>query len=109
MPRIRQLITLIGIAGILTVNAHAQSASRATVQIHFSAHQTCKVGDADVSCDQVGKKLLALRIPLDADIHLNADTDSKASMLLPILKSAKESLERAGYKVKRALVTSGAP
>jgi hypothetical protein len=109
MPRMRQLITLIAIAGILTVNAHAQSVSRPTVQIHFSVHQTCIVADSDVSCDQVGKKLLALRVPLDADIHLNADTNSKASMLLPMLKSAKESLERAGYKVKRALVTSGAP
>jgi hypothetical protein len=109
MPRMRQLITLIAIAGILTVNARAQSASRPTVQIHFSAHQTCIVADSDVSCDQVGNKLLALRIPLDADIHLNADTNSKASMLLPMLKSARESLERAGYKVKRALVTSGAP
>ena len=109
MPRMRQLITLIAIARILTVDAHAQSALRPTVQIHFSAHQTCIIADSDVSCDQVGNKLLALRIPLDADIHLNADTNSKASMLLPMLKSARESLERSGYKVKRALVTSGAP
>ena len=53
MPRKRQLITLIAIAWILTVDADAQSASRPTVQIHFSAHQTCIVGDSDVSCDQV--------------------------------------------------------
>jgi hypothetical protein len=109
MPRMGQLITLIAFAGILTIDAHAQSASRPTVQIHLSTHQTCIVGDSDVSCDQVGDKLLALRIRLDADIHLNADTNSKASILLPLIKSAKESLERAGYKVKRALVTSGAP
>src|SRR5258708_16132813 len=101
MTRMRQLITLIAIAGILTVNAHAQSASRPTVQIHFSAHRTCIVADSDVSCDQVGNKLLALRFPLDADIHLNADTNSKASILLPMFKTSKKSLHRPAHKTKR--------
>ena len=55
MPRMRQLITLIAIAGILAVNAQAQSASSPTVQIHFSAHQTCIVADSDVSCDKLGR------------------------------------------------------
>src|SRR5579871_4438028 len=100
---------LIGLVGVLIANANAQAPTRLTVQIRFSTHQTCLIGDADIPCSEVGAKLHDLRIPLDADIHLIGDPNGKAQIVLPLFTSAKDSLERAGYSVKRGYITSGAP
>ena len=100
----RRLLAAIVVAGVMMVDARAQSSSRPMVQIGFPAHQTCVMGDTDVPCGELGSRLRALQIPLDADIHFIGDLEPKGNDFVALFYNAAESLERAGYKIKRAYI-----
>ena len=95
-------------AGLLLAKVEAQETSRPTVQIRFSTHQTSLVAGADMPCREIGERLLAMKIPLSTDIHIIGNPTDKDSDILPLVTSANQSLERAGYSVKRAYVTTPA-
>jgi hypothetical protein len=99
-------ILLVG--SVLIAGVEAQAPSRSTITIRFSTHQTCLVADADIPCGEVGEKLRAQQVPLNADIHIIGNLDAKASVVLPLLDSLNQSLERVGYQVKRAYITTPA-
>jgi hypothetical protein len=96
-------------AGLLLTKAEAEEPSRPSIQVRLSTHQTCLVAGADIPCREIGEKLLAMKIPLSADIHIVGNVTDKASDVLPLVTSANQSLERAGYSVKRAYITTPAP
>lgn len=75
----------------------ASSQSKSDVTIHMSAvRQTCLIGSLDVPCSGVGAKLRDQGTPLDAHIHLIADTGSTYE----IVSAALKSLRDAGFRLK---------
>jgi len=66
-----------------------------------SARNLCLIASAEIPCGEVGSRLRALNVPLDADIHVRGDTGASYALV----SSAFESLKKAGYTIKTAYVT----
>jgi biopolymer transport protein ExbD len=66
-----------------------------------SVRNTCLIASAEIPCGEVGSKLRALNVPLDADIHVKGDTGVTYSLV----HSVFESLKKAGYSTKVGFVT----
>ena len=71
------------------------------VQVRISS-ETCLVGKLNISCSDVGAKLLELGTPLDADIHVSGDAHASYSAI----STALESLRNAGFKLKIGYISA---
>jgi hypothetical protein len=59
--------------------------TEAAVQVHVPA-ETCLVGNLDISCSDVGAKLLELGTPLDTQVHVVGDAHASYKATSRLLK-----------------------
>ena len=62
--------------------------------VRLSSQKSCFIADIAVTCRDVGAKLKAMQVPLNADIHLSVNASVRYDMTVPAL----ESLTEAGYR-----------
>ena len=76
--------------------------SEQTTEIRLSsALNTCFIADVEISCSDVGAKLLAMNVPLSSHIHCVGDS----VVSYELVHSTLESLARAGYSTKVGFLT----
>ena len=92
----RQMSSLALVAAMTLEVGASFGQSKSDVTIHISARQTCLVGTLDVPCSDVGAKMRAQGIPLDADIHLVGRKDSSYQAI----SAALASLRDAGFRLQ---------
>jgi len=92
MPPVRAfLVIALVILGSSSLPAQTETAAH----VRISA-QICSIGELDVSCHDVGAKLLQLGTPLDAHIVVSGDVHASYSAI----SAALESIRSAGFKLK---------
>jgi biopolymer transport protein ExbD len=90
------------LVALVTLGSSSLPAQTETVvQIRISS-ETCMVGGLNISCSDVGAKLLELGTPLDADIHVSGDAHASYSAI----SAALESLRSAGFKLKIGYIST---
>jgi hypothetical protein len=84
------------VVALVTLGSSSLPAQTETVvHVRISA-ETCMIGKLDISCSDVGAKLLELGTPLDA--HIDVSGDAHASYTAT--SAALESIRSAGFKLK---------
>jgi|SRR5271156_1975425 len=76
--------------------------SQQSIEIRLSSSlDACFIADVEVSCNDVGAKLLAMNVPLNSRIHCVGDS----VVSYELVHSTLESLGRAGYSTKVGFLT----
>lgn len=86
---------------VFPILAVAQAAPPPSLRIRLSSSQSsCFIGEIEIQCKDVGKKLRSMGVDRRTQIHLTGDERVGS----PLVRSVLESLERAGYLAGTAYI-----